>query len=302
MTSRARARRIDRMTATQSKVAVVTGATSGLGEAAALALAARGWRVVVVGRDAERGRAVIARYPDRMELETADLFSLRDVAALAARLRARFERIDVLINNAGATFPRTERTVDGLERTFALNVAAPYVLTSELLGALAGGRVVNVVTGIPRGARTTVQALAGADAKGGMGVYVANKLALLALTRELSARHRDISFVALHPGVILETRFSDNMPMSGIFKPLGLVARMFGLTSTLEQASARYVEMASAPQLESGGYYWEGRLAPAPTLAGDPAFQKELHERLASLAPERAKRSPGVDEAAAARR
>lgn len=265
------------------KVAVVTGATSGLGEAAALALARLGWHVVVVGRDEARGRSVVER--GAAEFERADMFSLQGVAALAARLCARHPRIDLLINNAGAALPEGPRTADGLERTFALNVAAPFVLTEALLPALEGGRVVNVVTGIPSGAKTTVDAIAGSGARGGMGSYVSNKLALLALTRELAARHPAITFVALHPGVIPETRFTESAPVPSFLKPLGpFVARLFRFGSTLEQAAARYVNVSTAP-VTSGGYYYEGVLRAAPRLTDDATFRAELHARLAALAP-----------------
>jgi len=115
-----------------TKTAVVTGGTSGLGEAAALALAAKGYHVMVVGRDAERGKAVVEAARAKggeAVLLSADLFTVAGVRALSNEILKRAPKVDLVVNNAGGTFGQTLMTEDGLERTFALNVMAPFVLT-----------------------------------------------------------------------------------------------------------------------------------------------------------------------------
>jgi NAD(P)-dependent dehydrogenase (short-subunit alcohol dehydrogenase family) len=134
---------------------VLTGATRGIGLAAAAALGRRGATLALVGRESERvqhaaSQARSAGAPDVREY-TADLSRLDDVRALAARLRDDLPRIDVLANNAGAMFTSRRVTPDGFEQTFALNHLAPYLLTALLVDRLAGGRVVTTASGAHRG-------------------------------------------------------------------------------------------------------------------------------------------------------
>jgi NAD(P)-dependent dehydrogenase (short-subunit alcohol dehydrogenase family) len=278
---------------TMRKTAVVTGATSGLGEAAAFSLAKEGYRVLVVGRDAARGAEVVRQVKAQggdAELLLADLLSLSDVRRLAREIRARAPSLDLLVNNAGATFGPKQLTADGIERTFALNVAAPFVLTEALLAPLAAakGRVVNVVTGVPKGAKTTLSQLAGAEAGSGMRSYVRNKLALLTLTREAERRYgsRGITFVSLHPGVIPSTRFGHEMP--AFLRAMGpFVAKLLGIASTLEQAAERYRSVGAGP-VEPGGFYAEGVLKEPPSQSLDAAFAGALWEHVAAVTAERA--------------
>ncbi len=275
---------------TSSKTAVITGGTSGLGEAAALALAQSDWRVFVVGRDEARGADVIKRAGHGAEFFPADLFSLKDVKRLAGEIAKRAPSLDLLINNAGGVFSPGQPTGEGLERTFALNVAAPYVLTESLLEPLAAakGRVINIVTGIQDGFKATIDQLDGPKATGGMFGYVRNKLALLTLTRAQQQRYgaRGITFIALHPGIIPTTRFGHTM--TGLFNPFTTVgplfAKLFRFGATPEQAAERYVR-ASTDSVEGGGYYYEGALRPAPKLAQEPAFIESVWKLVEARAP-----------------
>jgi NAD(P)-dependent dehydrogenase (short-subunit alcohol dehydrogenase family) len=272
-----------------SKTAVITGATSGLGEAAALALARDHYTLLLVGRDQGRGADVVRRAKEAggdAEFLAADLFLLSDVRRLAAEIRARAPRIDVLVNNAGGSFNESKQTKDGFERTFALNVAAPYVLVEALIDPLAAarGRVVNVVTGVSSGARAEVDELVGPKAKAGMGTYIKAKLALIALTRGWQRRHgsRGVTFVALHPGIIPGTRFGQEMP--AWMRSIGeSVAKLFGLASTPEQAAARYHAAATAA-VEPGGFYYEGKLRPPPKHADDETFAEGLRSAIPAAA------------------
>ncbi|MCB9702188.1 MAG: SDR family NAD(P)-dependent oxidoreductase [Myxococcales bacterium] len=275
-------------TSTTTRTAVVTGATSGLGQAAAIALAARGYRVLIVGRDQVRGQATVSTIRGaggQAELVLGDLMTIAGAEAVAAEILRIAPSIDLLINNAGGAFGRDERTDDGLERTFALNVLAPFILTEALIEPLAAarGRVVNVVTAVPNGAKTTIDAIAGEKASAGMGSYVRNKLALLTLTIEEQRRFeaRGVSFVSLHPGVIPGTRFGSDSP--GIFMKIGpVIARLIGITSTLDEAAERFVHVGS-DEVVGGGFYYEGKLRPAPRQAQDPAFAAELRSALAGM-------------------
>jgi retinol dehydrogenase 14 len=278
------------------QTAVVTGATSGLGRAAAQALAQRGYRVILVGRDEARGsEAMAAIHADggRAELVLGDLMTVAGAQAVAAEILERAPALHLLVNNAGGSFRRDERTADGLERTFALNVLAPFVLTEALMPALAAarGRVVNVVTGVPAGAKATIEQLAGAKAKPGMQSYIRSKLALVTLTIELQRRYgaRGVSFASLHPGIIPGTRFGSEMP--ALMLKLGpVIAKLLRIGSTLDEAAERFVKVGT-DVVEKGGFYYEGKLREAPRQAQDPAFAASLRSTLEGLRTPKAKAS-----------
>ncbi len=143
------------------KVVVITGGTSGIGRVAAMRLARMGARMVVLARDRNRGEAVLDQLPpidggQPHSLHVGDLSIVSEMKRLAAQIAAAEARIDVLINNAGALFATRELTVDGLERTFATNHMAYFVLTlglRERLWASAPARVVNTASSAHRGAR-----------------------------------------------------------------------------------------------------------------------------------------------------
>src|SRR5450755_4185502 len=141
------------------EVCVVTGATSGIGKATAVALARRGAQVVLVARDRGRGEAAAAELAavggPAPRLEVADLASMEQVRALADRLGA-LDRIDVMVNNAGLMAGQRRVTADGLDEVFAVNHLAPFLLTTLLLGKLAAAgpaRVITVASGAHSAAR-----------------------------------------------------------------------------------------------------------------------------------------------------
>jgi dehydrogenase/reductase SDR family protein 12 len=190
---------------------VLTGGTSGIGEAAAWQLHALGARLVVVGRSPEklarlREHLDGARNSGRVHTETADLSLMGDIRALAERINRRFGRIDVLINNAGALFNRYGRTAEGNENTLATNLLGPYLLTRLLLPSLqaAGeGRVINVASGGMYTQGLRLDALqSDPEAHDGPTAYARAKRGLVILTG-LWARQwapLGISAHAMHPG------------------------------------------------------------------------------------------------------
>src|SRR5262245_1566281 len=135
----------------KGKVCVVTGGTDGIGKAAAYGLAVQGARLLVHGRDPDKGARAVEELKARsgnpaIEFLQADFGSLADVRRLAAAIVDRTLRIDVLVNNAGAIFVKRALSKDGYEMTFAVNHLAPFLLTHLLLGALKSGAPSRVVT------------------------------------------------------------------------------------------------------------------------------------------------------------
>jgi NAD(P)-dependent dehydrogenase (short-subunit alcohol dehydrogenase family) len=196
-----------------AKTILVTGSTDGIGKATAKALSRQGHRVLVHGRDREKGRAVLREIGKEAEgstldLFTADLSSLRGVRGLADQVGDRYERLDVLINNAGVYMPERVLTGGGLETTFAVNVAAPFLLSHllmPLLGAGAPARIVNVASSAHFDANTLDwNNLQGEKRYEGWEAYSCSKLGVVLFTYSL-ARRLDPGQVAvncLHPGVI----------------------------------------------------------------------------------------------------
>ncbi len=276
----------------QGKVCVITGATSGIGLIAAERLAAQGARLVLIGRDRARGEAALARIRARvpgaqLAIRYADLSRLAEMDRLAAEIAAAEPRIDVLINNAGAMFSRRSVTEDGLERTFALNHMAYFVLSNRLrdrLQAAAPARIVSVASDAHRGNTLDFDDLQSARNYRGFTVYGRSKLANILFTRELARRLAGSGVTAncLHPGFVA-TRFGDNN--GGLISlGIGVAKNLFAISP--EKGAETIVYLASSPEVASvsGGYFAKSRPATPTTAAQDDAAAKRLWDESARIA------------------
>jgi NAD(P)-dependent dehydrogenase (short-subunit alcohol dehydrogenase family) len=272
------------------RVCVVTGATSGIGKAAATALARLGARVVLAGRDRRRADAAAAEIgavstPPRVEI--ADLASMEQVRALAGRLAA-LERIDVLINNAGLVLGERRVTPDGFEHVFAVNHLAPFLLTNLLLPKLtaaAPARVITVSSGAHTAARLHLDDPNLDHGWASWRSYANSKLANILFTRELARRLRGAGVTAncAHPGVV-RTGFGRE---GGLLLRLGvLVGRPFFLSP--KRGADTIVYLAGSPEVAevTGGYYVKRqRREPSAAARDDAAARKlwEISEELTGL-------------------
>ena len=276
---------------TQGKICVITGATSGIGLASAEVLAATGARLVLVGRDRQKGEAVLARIKTvqaacEASVLYADLSRLDAVRALAAELAA-LPRIDVLVNNAGAVFNRRALTEDGLERTFALNHMNYYLLTRLLLPRLAASapaRVVVVASGAHRRARLDFDDLQMAHGFSGRIAYSRSKLCNILFTRELARRIAGTGVTAncLHPGFVA-TRFGDNT--DGLFRvALSLGKRLLALTPA--QGAETLIYLATSPDIASvsGLYFGKCHVQTPSAAAQDDGAALRLWDASARIA------------------
>jgi NAD(P)-dependent dehydrogenase (short-subunit alcohol dehydrogenase family) len=274
------------------KTCVITGATAGIGFVAAERLGAMGARLLLVGRDSARGESTLRRLASRSpgieaRFFRADLSLLPEVRRVAAELLDAAPRIDVLVNNAGAIFRRRETTAEGLERTFALNHMAYFVLTGLLrdrLVASAPARVVNVASEAHRGAVLDFDDLQMARDYSGWTAYRRSKLCNILFTRELARRLAGTGDTAnsLHPGFVA-TRFGDNNGgVLGLAFALG--KRFFAIPP--EQGAETTVFLASSPAVAeaSGGYYVKCHPATPSPAAQDDAAARRLWEMSAALA------------------
>lgn len=248
------------------KTCLITGANAGIGKAAAIALARQGARVVLLCRSEARGRAAMAEIERRggsgsLDLLVADLASQRLIREAAEEYLQRFERLDVLINNA-AVLAWRERQLneDGLEMTFAVNHLAPFLLTGLLLDRLeecAPARIVTVASGAHRRAELDFDDLQNERDYSPFDAYSRSKLANVYFTYELARRLEGTGVTAncLHPGVVSTALFRDMTPLLRVLVWLG---RPFLLKP--ESGADTAVYLAAAPEVEGvTGRYFEKR-------------------------------------------
>ena len=262
---------------------MITGASSGIGRAAAIELANTGASVVPIGRDARRTAAVARKIG--AEPFVADLSSLAEVRRLAAALIDRYERIDVLVNNAGLVSGRRAITADGLELTMAVNHFAPFLLTNLLIDRLeasAPARVVITSSDAHRSGHIDLADLNGERRWSAWSAYSNSKLANILFTRALARRLDGTGVVAncLHPGVI-RTGLARGAPL-----PIRLGWRVASVFFGSPARGARtLVDLASAPEAAevSGTYFVDSRPARPSAQAEDDGLAEGLWEASARL-------------------
>jgi NAD(P)-dependent dehydrogenase (short-subunit alcohol dehydrogenase family) len=251
----------------KDKVIAITGATSGIGEVAAIALAKQGARIVFTARDRERAEATLKKLEQanpaaQHSYHLADLSLLADMQRVGAALAAE-PRLDILINNAGALFNTRQLTEDGLEMTFALNHMSYFVITHlllEKLKATPGARIVSTASGAHRGAKLKFDDLQSQKGYRGFSVYSRSKLCNILFTRELARRlaATDVTANCLHPGFVA-TRFGDQ---SG-----GVVGSVIGVVKNVgaispDEGAKTLIHLAASPEVDgvSGEYFYKCRI------------------------------------------
>ena len=268
------------------KVCIVTGANAGIGLATAVGLAELGATVVMVCRSQARGEAALQEVQERtgndaVHLLLADLASLAEVRQVAATFKQQFDRLDVLINNAAVITLKREETVDGLERQFAVNHLAPFLLTNLLLDDLkasAPSRIVNVSSGVHAAAQIDFADLQSNKRYRRSEVYGRTKLMNVLFTKDLARRlaGSGVTANALHPGVPA-TKLSKNysgreMPASASF-------------AELQEAAQTSIYLATSPEVAgvSGKYFANSRERDSSIASQDADTARHLWEVSAQL-------------------
>ena len=268
---------------------IITGATSGIGEVAARELARQGARIVFVARDQSRAERTLAELraagPADHGYHLADLSRIAEMKRIGALIAARESRIDVLVNNAGAFFSTRQVTGDGLERTFAINHLAYFVVTNLLLGRLRetpGARIVCTASGAHQRATIDFDDLQSAKGYRGFRVYSRSKLMNILFTRELAQRLSGTGVTAncLHPGFVA-TRFGDQG--GGLMSLVLRGAKKFALTP--EEGAKTIVYLASSPEPKSlsGLYFYKCRPVTPSAAAQNDADARRLWAVSAAL-------------------
>lgn len=273
------------------KTILITGASSGIGLAAAEALAKKGARLILVGRNPEKTEAaaeqVRAAAPGAaVEVELADQGSLVQMRSFGARLRERLDHIDVLLNNAGAMHTTRKTTEDGFEMTFGVNHLGYFLLTLELLPLLRAApaaRIVNVASDAHSAAKLDLDDLNWEKRSySSFPVYGTSKLCNILFTRELARRLEGTSITAnsLHPGVV-RTGFGKN---DGGF--LASIVKLVGVfLISPDSGASTSVYLCSSPDVDgvSGRYFAKSRQIEPRRAGRDDASALGLWQRSAEL-------------------
>ena len=267
------------------KVVLITGGTSGIGKAAATALAGMGATVVITGRNEERGKRALQEIReesgnDGVELILADLTVQDEVRRLAEELRERHNQLEVLVNNAGLVLSERTETPDGIETQLAINHLAPFLLTNLLLDLLkesAPSRIVTVSSDAHRWAKIDLDDLQSRKRYRGMQVYGKTKLANIMFTYELAERLEGTGVTAncMHPGGV-NTNFGNNQG-----GPMNLLFRIFKpFMRSPEQGADTLIYLVSSPEVEgmTGKYLADRKVKAASDAAYDETTRKRLWE------------------------
>ncbi len=265
-----------------SKTILITGATSGIGRAAAAQLAALGHAVVIVGRSRDKCIATVdaicRQTGGNVSWLLADLSSQAQVRRLAGEFRQRFGRLDVLINNAGAVYIRRVETEDGLEMAWAVNYLQAFLLTHlllDLLKASAPARIVNLSSVFHWAAPPNLADLHERGLYIGWNVYARTRLASLLFTYELARRlaGSGVTANAIHPGLV----------RTGMGKTSGRLLRsIFRVVDLLavppEQGAQAVTNLAANPALEKvSGQYFSGL---KPARSSPASYDRARAQRL----------------------
>jgi NAD(P)-dependent dehydrogenase (short-subunit alcohol dehydrogenase family) len=275
----------------QGKVCVVTGSNSGIGKETALALAHRGATVVMAARSQERGEAAISEIVaasgnQATALMVCDLSSMASIRRFADEFWGTYDRLHVLINNAGAVFSRRQTSVDGFELTFAVNYLGPFLLTHALLPVLkasAPSRVINVGSGVHTSGQVDLEDLQSDKHYRGMAAYANAKLMLVLYTYTLATRlaGSGVTVNVVQPGFVA-TRLGRNSGSRlyglgfALMRPFQISARMGAETSV-------YLAASEAVEGVTGKCFAKKREVQTASASYDQSLQTRLWAKTMDL-------------------
>ncbi|MBZ0296053.1 MAG: SDR family oxidoreductase [Anaerolineae bacterium] len=274
-------------------VVLITGATNGIGRVAAQSLAQMGATVVIVGRNPDKTERVVkeirqATGNQQVEMLLGDLSVVEDMRRVANQFRNRYDRLDVLANNAGAMFNERQVTPDGFEKTFALNHLSYFVITTMLLDMLRASAPARIVNTSSQAHRMTGELhfddLQHEHGYNAWNVYSQSKLMNILFTVELARRLEGTGVTAnsFHPGFV-NSGFGKNN--GGLMRlAMQMITPLFGRSP--EQGAETLIYLASSPDVAqiSGAYFVDKQTASPSSTATDTAAARKLWDISESLA------------------
>ena len=267
----------------KNKIAIVTGANSGMGMATVEALSDKGATVIMLCRNEERGREAVSaltkekeRDLDLMICDLGDFASIRD---FVRRVKEKYPRVDILVNNAGFISLDRQETANGFERQFGINHLGHFLLTTLLLDRMrAGSRIVNVASGAHKAGKIHFDDINLRHGYNVVKAYSQSKLANVLFTRELAARlkGRGITVNCCHPGAVATNMGVDRE--TGFGKTITGLLKPFFLTPAQGAATAIYLASDDAVAHISGGYFYKCRIAKSSKRSKSRKTARRLYE------------------------
>jgi NAD(P)-dependent dehydrogenase (short-subunit alcohol dehydrogenase family) len=270
--------------ASDKKICLITGATSGIGKETAIELARQGMQIIFNFRDEEKGKNTrdeiiqLTGNPD-VNMYHCDLASFQSISEFAFLVKKNYSRLDILINNAGIWMKHKDMSADGIEYTFAVNHLAPFLLTSLLLDMIqksVAGRIINVSSGIHyQGYIDLSDPEFKNKSFSSIKAYAQSKLANVLFTRELAARLKEtnVTVNCLAPGWVNTGLFRYSNPI------VKLSARLWALTPSKGAQTTIFLATSDQVQNISGEYFEKKKVK----KAAKPAYDKELAKKLWKL-------------------
>jgi NAD(P)-dependent dehydrogenase (short-subunit alcohol dehydrogenase family) len=264
----------------KDKIVMVTGANSGMGKVTTLELAKKGATVVMVCRNKQLGEeakaAIISQSGNKnIDLLIADLSSQKSIRQFVQDFKSKYNHLDVLVNNAGLAFSKFNKSVDGIEMTFAVNHLGYFLTTILLLDSLKAApaaRIVNVSSSTHKGAKINFDDIEYKNSYSLFGAYNQSKLCNILFTYELARQLKgtNVTVNALNPGPV----------KTGLARDMGAVFQWMAkmLFPSAEKASATAIYLASSPEVEkvTGKYFTNCKAVPSSALSNDEAVAKRL--------------------------
>jgi len=249
----------------QQKNIIITGATDGIGLAAAKSIASKGYHVGLVGRNPDKGNKameeiIVHSGNENLDFLHCDLSLVKDVKGLADRIKQKYSKIDVLLNNAGGANKTKQITSEGLEKTFATNQMNYFVLSTELLNIISesnDGRIVNVASNAHIGAKVDYDNINSEKSFSAWTSYCVSKLMNIMFTYQLSSMQDKVSVNVLHPGFV-DTNIAGNE--GNLIKYIvKFGAKMFARTVDNGADSSIYLSTSDEVKGVSGKYFFKCR-------------------------------------------
>lgn len=270
-----------------NKTCLITGATSGIGKATTTELAKLGFDLILTGRNEIKGKdisvSLVKKYNIKSEFIKCDISSLKDVRNLAGIVNAKYDHLNVLINNAGSRFSDYQKSVDGIELTFATNHLGHFLLTNLLLDLFKqsnSARIINVSSAVHGGNKMEIDDLVNPNIYNGTKAYSRSKLANIFFTFELSQRlnNTEMTVNAIHPGGVA-SNFSKNNGMIAWLKHLGYYLSKRSLL-TAKQGAETVVYLSSSSEVEgiTGKYFYRKKEMKSSAESYDIEMAKRLWE------------------------
>ena len=266
-----------------NKIAVVTGANSGMGKATTRALLDEGATVIMLCRSEERGqkayKELIKDGNSRTYMILCDLGDYDSVRNFARQVKERFGRLDILVNNAGFISLDRQETKEGIERQFGINHLGHFLLTMELLDLMGeGSRIVNVASGAHKTGKIHFDDINLHHGFNVVKAYSQSKLANVLFTRELARRvkNRGITVNCCHPGAVATNIGIDRE--TGFGKTVTSILKPFFLTPEQGAKTAIFLATDESVKDISGEYFYKCRIAPSSKRSKDPELARRLFE------------------------